>query len=355
MTLPTQDWFLVVLYAMFWAVRINGCVRRGRQPLLRGREWFFNVRVQGGFYDGPGKAILRQYWLRMMIPFAVDIPWAIAIFRSGQLFQLNFLVLATSALIHANHLFSVRIAERQARAYAVKESERPAARLALSLAPRRLRDYTNPVFEGVLAVLTVSSLIFLVGYYLASPPHVSARIVFGAPLFMLYTQAGMLIIKRAAIAWPSPVPTEHAEEHMHASEERRRYYVRLWDWSRAASVASLVMWPVLISLPGAAGNRALAIWLGACLVAGVVATVLGEIKRKQIAALAARAMPVLLPDLLASGGAGWPVCYQPSAPVLMLKSARGYSLNLGNSIAQFTAAYVAGFAVLVFVLTRMAP
>lgn len=39
----------------------------------------------------------------------------------------------------------------------------------------------------------------------------------------------------------------------------------------------------------------------------------------------------------------------------MLKSARGYSLNLGNSIAKYSAAYVAGFAALIFVLTHMAP
>ena len=76
--LATQDWYIVAFYAMFWPIRINGCVRRGRQPLLRGHDWFFNVRVQEGFYEGPGRAILRRYWLRMLIPFALDIPWAIS-------------------------------------------------------------------------------------------------------------------------------------------------------------------------------------------------------------------------------------------------------------------------------------
>ncbi len=61
MTLLPQDWFVVVFYAMFWPIRINGCVRRGRQPLLRGRDWFFDVRVEDGFYDGAGRTILRQY------------------------------------------------------------------------------------------------------------------------------------------------------------------------------------------------------------------------------------------------------------------------------------------------------
>jgi hypothetical protein len=39
----------------------------------------------------------------------------------------------------------------------------------------------------------------------------------------------------------------------------------------------------------------------------------------------------------------------------MLKSPRGYSLNFGNTVAQTSAAYVAGFAVLMFVLLRSAP
>ena len=54
----------------------------------------------------------------MFIPFAVDIPIAIAIFRSGRLVLLNWLILALAALIHLNHLFSVNLAERQARPFA---------------------------------------------------------------------------------------------------------------------------------------------------------------------------------------------------------------------------------------------
>src|SRR5262249_11837298 len=158
---------------------------------------------------------------------------------------------------------------------------------------------------------------------------------------------------RAVLAWPAPVPQDQADAFMLAAEERRRYYVRLWDWSRAASVLSMVIWPALIAAPKPTADRLLAAWLGVSIVAGVVATVLGEIKRKQIATLASLTKPVRLPDLLGADGAAWPVCYEPSAPALMLRSARGYSLNFGSSLAKFTAAYVAGLALLIFVLTRM--
>ena len=60
-----------------------------------------------------------------------------------------------------------------------------------------------------------------------------------------------------------------------------------------------------------------------------------------------RARPVKLPDFLhQSEIAKWPVCYQPSAPMLMLKGARGYSLNLANSLSHLGAAYLAGLVVL---------
>jgi hypothetical protein len=354
-TLAPQDWFVIVFYAIFWPIRINGCVRRGRQPLLRSRDYFFDVRVRDGFYDGPGRTILRQYWLRMLIPFAVDVPWAIWIFETGKLYQLNFLLLVVAALIHVNHLVSKGLAERQALAYAVPESTRPAARVALSLAPRRLRDYTNPRFERALALVSIASLGWLTRYYLTSPLHPGARLVFGVPLYMLYTQVGMLIVKQAAIGWPSAVPQNHADAHMRAAEERRRYYVKFWDWSRAASVSSLALWPFFIALPRPSADRLMTAWLAFWLVASVIATVLVEIKRKQIANLAVLATPAPMPDLLAADGPAWPVCYEPSVPTLMLRSARGHSLNLGNNIAKFSAAYVVGFAVLMFALTRMAP
>lgn len=353
--LPTHDWYIVAFYAMFWAVRINGCLRRGRQPLLRGRDWFFNVRVQDGFYDGAGRAILRQYWLRMLIPFALDIPWAIWAFETGKLYQLNFLVLAVAVLIHVNHLVSKAIAERQAQAYAVPESAQPAVRVGLSLAPRRLRDYTNPRFERALGVVSIAALAWLTRYYGASPLHPSARLVFGVPLFLLYTQAGMLIVKRAAIGWPSPVPQDHAEEHMRAAEERRRYHVKVWDWGRAASVSSLAMWPFFVALPRQASDRLMNIWLAIWIVLGVVTTVIIEIKRKHVADIGALATPVALPHLLAADGPAWPVCYEPAAPALMLRGARGHSFNVGSSLAKYTAAYIAGFALLLFVLTHMAP
>src|SRR5262249_26201531 len=127
--------FSIIYYILFWAIRINGCVRRGRQPLLRGPEWFFNVHVQPDFYTGEGRRILRRYWMRMLIPFAVDIPVAIAIFLSGHLLLLNGLVLGLCALIHINHFFSVVLAERKARPFWVPGAGGPVVSIVFFLSP----------------------------------------------------------------------------------------------------------------------------------------------------------------------------------------------------------------------------
>jgi hypothetical protein len=345
------DRLLLIFYGLFWLVRINGCVRRGRQPLLRGPDWFFSVRVPAGFYAGAGRGILRRYWLRMLMPFAVDIPIAIAILASGRLALLNWLILGLCALIHVNHVYSVDLAERQARPFAVADDEPVVTRMALSLTTRRLRDQMNPAVEWAIGLSFAVTFTWLARHYAASPGPRDPRPVFGLPLLLLYVQFGFLFIKRMIVAWRSPVPQEQADEYIRIQEATRRYYLALCDSCRMADAATALFWPVSLSLPEAAAERLTIAWFALWLVIGIIATVWVEIKRKQLVTLSLRARPVALPDFLRQREiVRWPVCYQPSAPMLMLKGARGYSLNLANRLAQFSAAYVAGFAVLILLL-----
>ena len=349
--MDANNLYFVIFYIFFWVVRINGCVRRGRQPLLRGPEWFFNVRVQPDFYRGAGRKILHRYWMRMFIPFAFDVPLAITIFLSGRFSLLSWLILGLCALIHINHSFSVDLGERQARPFAILEAEQAVASLALSLTPRRLRDYTNRNVEWALALSSLVALAWLVRYYFATPERHNLRLVFGVPAFLLYVQLGILFIKRVVVAWRTPVPQAQAAEHMEAREETRKYYLRVCDWNRAAASAGILFWPIKISASPAGLSHLLSIWFAVWLVIGVVGTVWVEISRKQLVTLALRACPVKLPDFLhQSEIARWPVCYQPSAPMLILKGARGYSLNLANKLAHLGAAYLIGLVALFVVL-----
>lgn len=346
---PNQS--LVIVYILFWAVRINGCVRRGRQPLLRGPEWFLNVPVRPDFYAGAGRRVLRRYWMRMFIPFAVDLPVATAIFLSGQRSLLPWLILGLCALIHINHVVSVDLAERQAQPWALPEAGQPVASMALSLEPRRLRDYTNWTWELALVLSTIVAFSWLVRDYLAAPKLHSPLLVFGVPALMLYLQAGFLFAKRIVVEWRTPVPQSQAAEHLEAREETRKHYLQQIDWHRAAASASALFWPMLINTSRTNHDRLLGAWLSVWMIIAIAAGVRVEIRRKQLRALALRARPVKLPDLLhQSELARWPVCYQPSAPMLLLKGARGYSLNLANRVAPLGAAYLTGLLTLVSLL-----
>jgi len=345
---------IVILYTFSWIVRLWGCVRRGRQPLVRGREWFFDVPVEPGFYDGAGKRLLRRYRLRMLVPFAIDIPFAIAIFRSGHLTLLLWLVIGVSVFIHLNHVFSVDLAERQARPFAVPGSGQPVSRIAVSLQSRRLRDYANPRIEWTIALLSIGTIAWLIRYYLAAPDRYDLRFVLGAPLLVLYMQAGLLVVKRAVLAWRRAVPQDHAAEYLAVVEQTRRVYLLICDCYRLTMTLSLVWWPVRLSMSAQGADLMEAIWFGASMAVAAGTTVWIEIKRRQLVDLSVRARPATLPDFLhQSEIPRWPVCYEPSTPMLMLNGAQGRSLNLANSLAQLSAAYLAGFAVLIFAIRHL--
>jgi hypothetical protein len=339
---------LIILYLLFWIVRVQGCVRRGRQPRLRGPEWFFNVPVAPGFYDGPGARLLRGYWLRMLIPFAIDMPFAIYIFATGHLLWLVWLIVGLSALIHVNHLVSVNIAERHAQRYAAPAADAPVVRLAVSLQPRRLRDYVHPRMELAIAVALCAGIVSIVFLYLTG--RTSGRVALGVPLVIAYAQGGLLFVKRVILEWRRPVPEDQADEYLEASEQTRRFYLLICDWYRLTLAVSMAVWPIRLLIPPARVDVVMTIWFAAWLALALVLTVWVEIKRKRLVDLKLRARPVRLPDLLHPSGARWPVCYQPSAPMLMVRGARGYSLNLANTLAQGSAAYLAGLVVLIALL-----
>jgi hypothetical protein len=340
--------YAVITYVFFWIIRINGCFRRGRQPSLRGPEWFFNVHVPPDFYEGAGRNLLHRYWMRMMVPFAVDIPIAIAIFVSGRLRLLNFLMIALCAIIHINHSYSVDLAEREARPFALPEAQQPVASMVLSLTPRRVRDYSNQTFEWILMLSTVAGFLWLARDYFVAPELHNLRQVFGVPLFYLYLQLGIYWVKRVIVSWRTPVPRAQAAEYLDAREQTRKYYLLMCDVYRASATAGILFWAAAVGLSPAKFDDAFRIWFFAWMVFSVGGTIWVEIRRRQLVKLSLLARPVKLPDFLhESEIARWPMCYQPSAPMLMLKGARGYSLNLANRMAHFAAAYMFGFVALV--------
>ena len=345
--------FDVVIYLVLWASRLRGFQRRWQQPRLRGPEWFFETPVQPGFYDGPGRVLLRRYAWRMAIPCVLDV-----IALAGFLATHNGMWLLVAALvltpaIHFNHMLNVARCEREAMPWAGVEETQPVPAVGFSLAPRRLRDYTSRTVEIVFALGSILPFAALLHVYRTVPARHDGRMVFGLPLLYIYMQLGILMIKRAIVTWRAPVPLVQSAEHVEIRETMRRYYLLICDLNRGAAVAGIVFWPIFLSLPQHLLVPAFAGWVGVWLLLTIAGAVWVEILRKRNATLALKARPVRLPDLSGNGSAArWPVCWQPGLPMLMLKNEWGYSLNLGNTMAYLGVAYLAGMAALLFVFRR---
>ncbi|HEY6252093.1 MAG TPA: hypothetical protein VI685_19215 [Candidatus Angelobacter sp.] len=346
------QWLAIIYYLLLWgSARARGIYRRWNQPFLRGPEWFFDVQVKPGFYAGPGRKILHRYWMRIFVSLVIEIPLGIVIFASGHLGYLLPLMLVMVAFIHAFHMFAVDMAQRQAQPFAVDEPQQPVATLALSLKTRRLRDYTDPRVEWAIGLSLVVSFALLVRYYFSAPEHHNFRMVFADAIFWLYAQLGFLLAKQIVVNWRTPIPQSQVEEHLAAREGTRKLYVKVCDRGRLLLAFATLCWPFLLSAPSATRESTAIIWLSGFLVIGAVMGIWQEVRRKRMLAVTLRARPVKLPDLLGQSEAlRWPVCYQPSAPMAVLKGIHGYSLNLANQLTQLGAAYVAGLVVLLGVL-----
>lgn len=343
--------FSVALYVLFWIVRINGFLRRSREPLMRGAQWFFDVPVPADFYAGAGRAILRRYRLRLLVPFAIDVPVAAAIFAWGNVAMLNALIVALSVLIHAGHAICVDLAEREARRFEAPGGAGLSAGLGISLATRRVRDYSHPAIEALVALLAVVTSAWLAARYLGTTPRPDPRHLFGTPVLLLYLQLGMLYAKWLAVEWRMPLPREGAARYRAVRELSRRHVLALVDWGRIVVAVSFLYWPMVVSAAPEEHAAVLNLWLVLWIAAGIGGTAWVEIRRKRLKALLARTRPVRLPDLLRQPQlARWPVCCAPGVPLLVLRGERGYSLNIAHRLALLGGAYVAGFAALLWLV-----
>ena len=343
---------LTLVFIFCVGVRVRGCFRRWRQPLLRGPEWFFNVQVKPDFYNGAGRATLQRYRAIMLLPVAVEALLAVAIFFSGRLIYLSLLIIAISGVIHINHLFNVERAERKARNFAEPEAGQPVSAMVLSLTPRRLSDYSNPWTERFIVLVSLAAFAWLLRYYLHSNGTLSSRVVFGLPVLLLYNQMGFLFVKYGIVAWRMPIPQAQAEEHLRAREEARKLHLKVCDWCRILITLELASFATVLTIAPALRPKVITgYWV--MLFAGVgVLAVRHEKGRLAVVKANLRARPMKMPDFFHVESSARLLCYQPATPMLLIKGAHGYALNLANRLTQLGAAYLAGLIAL-FAILRM--
>ena len=216
----------------------------------------------------------------------------------------------------------------------------------LPLTTRRLQDYTNQKLEYALAFVNVTSLAYLAQQYSAAPwPH-DIHGVFGKPILFVYLQVGMVLATRALVAWRTVVPRDGAEQYLEWRENTRRLWVDLCDSLRVLWSLEIVLWAVRESIGPPWDNEPVGtILLLVSLSFYALWAIWYTRRRNAYLALVGRTKPVKLPDSL--DGSPRParfLCYLPQNPLLLVKGAHGYALNLASGRTQVGALYFAGLA-----------
>lgn len=217
--------FSLLTYFLIVAMRVISFRRRWDMPLLYGPRYFYRVHVSEGFYEGAGRKLLRLYRALLLWPFLAELGiFAVLMFRRN--YQgLTGLCLAAIIVLVMNQRLVITILSRAAKKFEEKELDSAPAAISFSLNPRRLGDYTNPIFEIILASVSTLTLVFLA----------QTRAPMGPPLVLLYLQIGFLLIKKAIVDWRAAAPLENSEIYLEVRERRRRLLLFACDFYRGAA------------------------------------------------------------------------------------------------------------------------
>jgi hypothetical protein len=322
------------LYALFLVVRIPANVKRCRIPLLRGPGYFFNTRVPAGFFEGPGRDILRRYRLWILAPFGLDATALAFIYRSGDPRFLLYLALADVVIALINHTVALKRSIRQAQAFELEPVPQASA-VAFSLTPRRLRDYTSLPLELIVIGLNLAAVLML----WQRPEE-----LLGMVLLLFYIQLGLELLKYALIAGRTLLPRDNAEEYLAWRESYRRLMTDSCDAVRL--MVAVCTLPAIVGLNPQQMLIAVLVMLPTW--------VFWYWRRMRVFMTAyTRSRPVRLPGALEPEPSVPPIfCYRPNTPLSFVKGTRGWAATLANRRTQVAALYLIGLIAVPALLLR---
>ncbi|HWZ30041.1 MAG TPA: hypothetical protein VNX18_01830 [Bryobacteraceae bacterium] len=348
----TENQILLLVWIVGVAGRIPRIVERWKAPLLSGPGWFFGIQVAPDFLTDAGRAILKRYRLRLFLPWAVEIPFSVALLVTGHTLAIFGLVFVITLLTRLNFYANRNAAENAARRFEVSGTKEPTATMALSLQPRTLRAYTNPWIEASIALAVAGSLAWLGYRYAALGDWHPLRGPIAVTLISIYLQIGILLMKRAFVRARSGAPAENAEQYLAWRESLRRLSTAHCDYIRLL----LVCPPLIVDLASMTNP-----WQGSMAQTGtlIFVSTLSAIlvwfewwKRQQhLKVVRTTKSPAFL-GRSDSSDVGRLVCFKSSLPMLLLKGPNGYALNLASAPARTAGLYFAGCAALWVFLTR---
>ena len=357
---------LLVFAALFlFAIRLRLLHRLWRCPLKNGEEWFLAQRVPPGFYQGAGAALLRRYRLILVAPILLDLPlvlWLIFTWRYVYLdLEEMFAMVATIVF------YNILVVHFTARASLLVGDleERPATTVQLSMAPRRLRDHTNPAVETVILTSTLLAVAMIVpslfinarpwlAYFLGA--HVSAHTLhkqIELTIWVLYWQVGFFLLKGVFVRWRMPLPARRTEDFRRWRAAWLSHNLKIFDAVRVFSAVMLLVTLEWFAEGDQWSRASKIVALSASVLVLAVYTFYVKRESRRLAALQKELKPLeLIKEFprpqIARGRflAGGLLFINRDNPGVLVRSPGGIALNLAHPSTYAWAAYFAGLLVL---------
>jgi hypothetical protein len=316
---------------------------------MRGPEWFFDVAVPPDFLCGPGREILSGYRWRLFIPWLIEALLGSALWATGRFNLINvaWVIIGITLFTRFNYYAARLAAEKKSRPFEPADVAGPVSNVVLSLEPRTLLSYTNWWLEAGIVLGLAGAALWLCVVWNTTPDHDLIRLVASLLVFDLYVQAGILLVKRGVVRSSSAAPADNLEQYLAWRESLRRLTTSACDLTRLL----FALQPLFILGFSASKPVQIVANTGFALLAFFVLRY--ELRRRSAhLKIARRTKPArlpLLPDVQKIRG--W-VCFSPSLPVLLLRTANGYALNLASASVGIAGLYFVGFAGLWIWLVR---
>jgi hypothetical protein len=331
--------FSLLTYFLIVAMRVASFRRRWDMPLLYGPRYFYRVHVGEGFYEGGGRKLLHLYRALLLWPFLAELAiFAVLMFRRNYSALTGLCVAALLAMI-LNQRLVMAILSRTAKKFEEKELDPAPAAISFSLNPRRLADYSTPIFEITLASVITLTLVFLA----------QMRAPMGPPLVLLYLQIGFLLIKKAIVDWRAAAPLENSEIYLEVRERRRRLLLFACDFYRGAAGFVMIKEAVFQVTTDERARWTLQFLYLAVTIACVCFAV---IKTNELYAMYRKLKPLRDKKRLSAPDpngfvAGGLLYFDRDNPAIFVQGPRSVTLNAANNRLLLAATYLLGLMLLI--------
>jgi hypothetical protein len=228
-----QRIMLIIAFLFIQSIRLWALKGRWKLPMSWGKDWFFNFKVAGDFYEGNGRDIFQRYRRQTVVPYIVDFIIAAPVFLLGNSMYILPWIVASTAMLLFWHKRIIKMAIKAAKPFAIEQPGDSSVPIALSLTRRRVADYTNLVIETAVAVFTIIGLGIFVRYYWFfnwDGNHTLSALI--PVILYFYLQAGGLLLKHGLVRWRLALPGEQTDHYFKLFEDRRQLLIKMYDYYR---------------------------------------------------------------------------------------------------------------------------